>query len=319
LNDRITLRFLALPADAGTDGVTVQAGSVLEWIDKAGYACAVGWSGSACVTAYVGNVHFTSGVKVGEVVEVEARVIHTGRTSIHVRVSVASTDAKVLAFSGATHCVLVFVAVDELGVPREVQEWSPRSLEDMELATGAVGRIEARKRIHLAMRAQRYSDEGTGPTMLFRFLASPSVANFGGNAHGGTVMRWIDEATSTCARAWSKGDVAAVYSGGIHFYKPIRIGDLVEVESRLIHTTERSMHFSIHVRSGHPASGQLELTTLCMSVFVAKGPDGKATAVPQFDPVTTEDLLLDAHAKALIGMRNELRSMSLDPLGSTDR
>jgi acyl-CoA hydrolase len=29
---------------------------------------------------------------------------------------------------------------------------------------------------------------------VFRFLAAPADANWGGKAHGGTVMRWIDEA-----------------------------------------------------------------------------------------------------------------------------
>ena len=47
----MTLRFLAAPTDVSEDGVTVQAGRVLEWIDKAGYACAVGYSGGYCVTA----------------------------------------------------------------------------------------------------------------------------------------------------------------------------------------------------------------------------------------------------------------------------
>ena len=50
-DDRITLRFMAVPADVAASGTTVAAGSVLEWIDKAAYACAVGWSASDTVTA----------------------------------------------------------------------------------------------------------------------------------------------------------------------------------------------------------------------------------------------------------------------------
>ena len=50
----------------------VSAGRVLEWIDKAGYACAVAWSGSYSVTAYVGNVSFTRPVQVGDIVEAAA-------------------------------------------------------------------------------------------------------------------------------------------------------------------------------------------------------------------------------------------------------
>ena len=67
-----TLRFLAAPTDAGYLG-NVSGGRVLEWIDKAGYACAVGWSGRYCVTAYVGNVHFTRPVSIGDLVEATAR------------------------------------------------------------------------------------------------------------------------------------------------------------------------------------------------------------------------------------------------------
>ena len=47
----ITLRFLAAPTDAGYSG-NVGGGRVLEWIDKARYACAVGWAGTYSVTAW---------------------------------------------------------------------------------------------------------------------------------------------------------------------------------------------------------------------------------------------------------------------------
>ncbi len=49
---------MAAPTDVAAIGGTALAGGrVLEWIDKAAYACAVGWSGGYCVTAYVGNVN----------------------------------------------------------------------------------------------------------------------------------------------------------------------------------------------------------------------------------------------------------------------
>ena len=57
-DSHIVLRFLAAPMDI-TYGGTVHGGKLLEWIDKAGYACAAGWSGRYCVTAYVGDVRFT--------------------------------------------------------------------------------------------------------------------------------------------------------------------------------------------------------------------------------------------------------------------
>ena len=83
----ITLRFMAAPTDVATLGESAIAGGrVLEWIDKAAYACAVGWSGGYCVTAYVGNVNFARPIQSGDVVEVQARLVHTGRSSMHVEV-----------------------------------------------------------------------------------------------------------------------------------------------------------------------------------------------------------------------------------------
>ena len=53
----VTLRFLAQPVDVNFGG-KVHGGSVMRWIDQAGYACAVRWSGHYCVTVYVGGIRF---------------------------------------------------------------------------------------------------------------------------------------------------------------------------------------------------------------------------------------------------------------------
>ena len=66
-----TLRFLAEPAHVNFGG-KVHGGAVMKWIDQAGYACAARWSGSYCVTAYVGGIQFMRPIQVGELVEVRA-------------------------------------------------------------------------------------------------------------------------------------------------------------------------------------------------------------------------------------------------------
>ena len=314
-DDHITLRFMAVPADVAASGATVAAGSVLEWIDKAAYACAVGWSASDTVTAYVGNVHFTRPIEPGNLVEVHARIIHTGRTSMHVLVTVETTDVRARAYSPATHCILVFVAVDDAGRPQEVPRWVPHSDVDRQLQQNATARLEPRKRIQSAMRSQEYTDDGTTPRTVFRFLAAPADANWGGNAHGGTVMRWIDEAAFATAAAWSSEAAVAVYSGGIHFYRPIHIGHIVEVDARLIHTGTGSMHVSIRVRSGSPRTPHdLQLTTQCMSIFVAIGSDGRAETVQPLALITAEDKRLDQHARDLVDLRAPLAMMPVDHL-----
>jgi len=122
----VTFRFLAEPTDVNFGG-KVHGGSVMRWIDQAGYACAVGWSGHYCVTIYVGGIRFYKPVPVGSLVEVEAKVIHTGRTSMHVAVDVRAGDPKDLVFARTTHCVIVFVAVNDHGNPTPVRAWVPQT------------------------------------------------------------------------------------------------------------------------------------------------------------------------------------------------
>ena len=302
----ITLRFLAAPTDAGYSG-TVGGGRVLEWIDKAGYAAAAGWSGTYSVTAYVGNVRFSRPVEVGDLVEATARVVHTGTTSMHIHVTVAAGNPKDVDLQPTTDCIMVFVAVDENGRPTPVPQLVAEDDHDREWQQSAVKRIALRSEIAEAMAAQTYSDAGTAPRVVLRFLAAPTDVNWGGKVHGGIVMRWIDEAAHVLATQWT-GSAAnvAVYAGGVRFYRPLRLGHLVEVEARLLLTGPSSMHISVHVRSGDPATGDLALTTHSLIVFVPLDAEGRALPARPWHPVTDEDVALRDHALELMQLRNRV-------------
>jgi len=301
-DSHIVLRFLAAPMDI-TYGGTVHGGKLLEWIDKAGYACAAGWSGRYCVTVYVGDVRFTRPVAIGEIVEVEARLVHTGRTSMHILVSVSSADPKTGDYSEATRCLTVFVAVDGDGRPAAVPTWEPATDETRALQAGALRSAQVRADIEAAMKRQTYTAGGTALERTLRFLAAPTDVNWGGKVHGGTVMRWIDEAAYACGARWCEGMCIATYSGGVRFYRPIQIGHLVEVEARLLRTGRTSMHIAVHVRSGDPTTGQMHLTTHCLTVFVALDDDGRPRPVPRWRSGNAEDRALEAHALNLIDLR----------------
>jgi acyl-CoA hydrolase len=303
----LTLRFLAAPTDVATlGGSAIAGGRVLEWIDKAAYACAVGWSGGYCVTAYVGNVNFSRPIDSGDVVEATARLVHTGRSSMHIEVTVSSATPQDLDFAPATSCTVIFVAVGSDGRPVPVPQWQPTNEDDRRRDASAIEKIQLRANIETAMREQVYTDESRAPRALLRFLAAPNDVNWGGKTHGGTVMRWIDEAAFVCASGWTKASTVAAYSGGIRFYRPILIGHIVEVSARLLYTGSRSMHISVHVRSGDPKEPDMQLTTHCLTVFVAPGADGRAAAVPKWQPELAEDRRLEDHAQHLIQLRSEL-------------
>ena len=308
----IVLRFLAAPTDATFSG-RVHGGKVLEWIDKAGYACATGWSGRYCVTAYVGDIHFSRPVEIGELVEVHARLVHTGRSSMHVLLTVSSANPRDVEFTQTTQCLTVFVAVDEKGASVAVPPWNPSSADQVERQASVIGRIALRREIETAMAQQRYSEAGMAPQQTLRFLAAPTDVNWGGKVHGGTVMRWIDDAAYVCALGWSGQESIAVYAGGVRFYRPLLIGSVVETQARLLYTGRTSMHIAVHVRSGSPRTQHMELTTHCLIVFVALDDEQRAAPVRSWAPGSDEDIALEQHAKELIEIRARVHRVDNEP------
>ena len=122
----ITLRFLAEPTDVNFGG-KVHGGAVMKWIDQAGYTCAAGWTGAYCVTVYLGGLHFLGPIRVGEVVELRALVIRTGRTSLDIAIGVYAGDPKSPERRRTGHCVVVFVALGPEGQPVAVRPWKPET------------------------------------------------------------------------------------------------------------------------------------------------------------------------------------------------
>ena len=117
---------------------------------------------------------------------------------------------------------------------------------------------------------------------MLRFLAEPSTVNYGGKVHGGTAMKWIDEAAYACSAAWSGLYCVTASVGNINFIHPISIGDLVEVEAKIIKTGTSSMNIHVVVSSGKPTEEELIKTTECNIVMVAVNQHGKPTPVRPF-------------------------------------
>ncbi|AKK11817.1 acyl-CoA thioesterase [Corynebacterium uterequi] len=306
---RITLRFLAAPTDivhTGHHGVS--GGRVLQWIDKSAYACAVQWAGTYCVTAYVGHIHFTRPIPSGHLVEVRSRIAMTGRSSMHVVNEVYSADPREGVFTRACDCLVIFVAMDtETGRSTPVEPFEPHSAEEQRVARAAEDRIQLRAAIQAEMDKQTYDGPSDAPRLITRFLAKPTDANWGGNVHGGNAMEWIDGAGSACSMEWAGVHTVAVYAGGIRFYHPIHIGDLVEVDARMMRTDARSMQMSVHVRSGNPRGGRDQLTTAihATTTYIGVDDDGNALPARQFEPITPEDRQLSDHAQILRELRAE--------------
>lgn len=150
MNNKTTFQFISEPADVNYGG-NVHGGSVMKWIDQAGYACASSWSSSYCVTVYVGGIRFYSPIKIGHIVKVEAQVIYTGSTSMHIAINVFSRNIKRQEFEKKTHCIIVFVAVDDEGEPVKVTKFNAATEDEKRMEQYAIKLMDLRKQIETEM------------------------------------------------------------------------------------------------------------------------------------------------------------------------
>ncbi len=124
-----------------------------------------------------------------------------------------------------------------------------------------------RKRIEDAMAAESYTAEGTAPPPR---CASRRPTDNGRTA--AAVLRWIDEAANVCGADWAGAQAITSYVAGVRFYRPIVIGDAIEVTARVIHTGPRSIHISVHVTNKQTST----LVARGLTVVVALDERGRA-------------------------------------------
>ncbi len=142
--------------------------------------------------------------------------------------------------------------------------------------------------------------------LTFRFIAEPTDVNYGGKVHGGAVMKWIDQVGYSLAVNWSKSYCLTVYVGGIRFYKPIRIGDIVELKTEIIYTGRTSMHIAVDITAENLKTSKKVKTTHCVIVFVAVDDDNEPIQVPKWEPQTEDQKQMERYAIRLMELRRDI-------------
>jgi len=101
---------------------TLYGGKLLELMDKAAFIATSRFAYSDTVTASSESVDFHHPIRFGDIIELSAKVIYTGRTSMVVRIHAFSEDRLKHQRFLATTGYFNMVAVDEQGHPKEVPE-----------------------------------------------------------------------------------------------------------------------------------------------------------------------------------------------------
>ena len=134
-------------------------------------------------------------------------------------------------------------------------------------------------------------------------LMTPDMSNFAGNVHGGTLLKYLDQVAYTCATRWARNYAVTLSVDQVVFREPIHVGELVTFQASVNRTGRTSMEIGVRVTTQDLVRQTVRHTNSCYFTMVAVGPDGKAVAVPTWEPRTEEERR--RHAAA--GRRRELR------------
>jgi acyl-CoA hydrolase len=107
------------PTDTNPQG-TLFGGTLLAWMDKAAGYAAMRRSRTTVVTAAIENIEFGVPIRQGDLVEVVARVVHVGRTSMKVRVEVHRENPVLVETELCTVGNFTMVAMDAQRRPTPV-------------------------------------------------------------------------------------------------------------------------------------------------------------------------------------------------------
>ena len=120
-----------------------------------------------------------------------------------------------------------------------------------------------------------------------RVLVQPNDTNHRNIAHGGNVVKWMDNIGAMSAMRFAGRTCVTARMESVDFLRPIPRGNTALVESYVYDAGTTSMDVFLRVFSEDPMSGDRELTTESRFVYVALDEDGDPAPVPDLD-VSTE-------------------------------
>ena len=109
----------------------------------------------------------------------------------------------------------------------------------------------------------------------------PEYANSLGTFHGGRLMNWIMIIGGLAASRGAKGSTVLGTADSIDFINPVKIGEIVVLDSWVEYIGRSSLEIGVRVHSENPETGEKKFTTSSYLAYVAVDKDGKPRAIKE--------------------------------------
>jgi acyl-CoA hydrolase len=119
-------------------------------------------------------------------------------------------------------------------------------------------------------------------------LTIPTDANFMGNVFGGQLLAEVDRVAYITASRHSKSNCVTASFDRVDFLAPVRVGEVVDLDSRLTYVGRTSMEVWVRIRAESLEGGDPHPVAEAYVTMVAVGPSNEPIPVPRLT-LTTED------------------------------
>ena len=137
-------------------------------------------------------------------------------------------------------------------------------------------------------------------------LMTPDMANFSGNVHGGTLLKYLDEVAYACASRYAGRYVVTLSVDQVTFREPIHVGELVTFLASVNYTGNTSMEVGIKVVTENIRERSVRHANSCFFTMVAVDDNRKPASVPTLQPQDSESKRRFIQGKQRRQIRQEL-------------
>lgn len=121
-------------------------------------------------------------------------------------------------------------------------------------------------------------------------LVLPNDTNTLGNLMGGRLMHWMDIAAAISAMKHCSCPVVTASVDNVSFSNPIKLGNLLTIESKVTRAFGSSMEVYLKVYGEDLHAQYKYLSNEAYLTFVALDPNGRPRKVPELIPQTEEEI-----------------------------
>jgi len=230
---------------------TLHGGRLMNWIMVLGSITSSRIAKSLIVLGTADSIDFLNPVRTGEVVILSSWVEYIGTSSIEIGVKVQSENTKTGEKKLTTFSHLAYVAIDEQGNPKKVEnQIIPADEPEERVYEDAMKRRKERLK---GLEINKKTGKNIGSLEKYEWqietirVVLPEDAFYGNYLSVGKLMKDIDETGAILARKFTRGVVVTGSVDDVHFYEPIRVGEVITLNARINYIGRSSMDIEVNV------------------------------------------------------------------------